>query len=79
MIKLSSTGADVKVKIFNGNAAQVEKELSTFLEEKKVRIHGFAQSQSTLTNSAEVNVTATLLYSEYSGNATEERIGFNKQ
>ena len=76
MMKLSSTTSEMKVKIFSGNAEKVEKSMSEFMNEKKIKIHGFAQSQSTIANSFEVNVTATLLYTEFEG-ATDQKIGFN--
>jgi hypothetical protein len=53
MMKLSSTTSDIKVKIFSGNAEKVEKEMSEFMKEKKIKISGFAQSQSSLANSPE--------------------------
>lgn len=76
MLKVSGTAADVKVKIFSGDPAKVEGDITGFLNEKKLRIHGFAQSQST-TTANEVIVTATVLYSEFDG-TREEKIGFNR-
>ena len=76
MMKLSSTTSEMKVKIFSGTAEKVEKEMTGFMNEKKVKVHGFAQSQSTIANSFEVNVTATLLYTEFEGPA-DQKIGFN--
>ncbi len=67
---------NMKVKVFTGNAVDMEKEIATFLAGNKVKIHSFAQSQSTIANSMEVNVTATVLYTEYDSH--EEKIGFNR-
>lgn len=67
---------NMKVKVFTGNAADMEKDIVTFLAENKVKVHSFAQSQSTIANSMEVNVTATVLYTEYDSH--EEKIGFNR-
>lgn len=67
---------NIKVRVFTGNAADMEKEIAAFLAENKVKVHSFAQSQSTIANSMEVNVTATVLYTEYDHH--EEKIGFNR-
>ncbi len=67
---------NMKVKVFTGNPADMEKDIVTFLAENKVKVHSFAQSQSTIANSMEVNVTATVLYTEYDSH--EEKIGFNR-
>ena len=67
---------NMKVRVFTGNAADMEKDIVTFLAENKVKVHSIAQSQSTIANSMEVNVTATVLYTEYDSH--EEKIGFNR-
>ena len=77
MIKVSGTATDLKVKIFSGEADKVEKDLSSFLADKKIRLQGSAQSQSTIANSFAVNITATVLYSEFEG-SRDEKIGFNR-
>ncbi|HXS36669.1 MAG TPA: hypothetical protein VN721_08210 [Flavipsychrobacter sp.] len=59
----------MKSQLFQGDAQQVQMELSSFLKDKKIKIYGFAQSQSTVNDPAASNhviITATLLYAEYS-------------
>ena len=76
MLKAINDTGKMKVKMFSGNAADIERDMATFLAENKVKVHSFAQSQSTIANSMEVNVTATMLYTEY--DTREEKIGFNR-
>lgn len=66
----------MKIKVFSGNAAKIEEQVAAFLEGNKVKIHHIVQSQSTIANDFEVNVTATILYTEYT--SQEESIGFNR-
>ena len=77
MIKVHSSGIAMKVKIFSGNPAKVEEEIAAFLADKHIRLHGFAQSQSATSDSAEINITATVLYAEFAGEK-KEVVGFNR-
>lgn len=76
MLRGINAMGNFKVKVFTGNAKDMETEIAAFLVANKVKIHSFAQSQSTIANSMEVNVTATVLYTEYDSH--EEKIGFNR-
>jgi hypothetical protein len=69
MIDVSTPQISMKSQLFQGEAPQVQAELSDFLKDKKIKIYGFTQSQSTINDVAgngRVIVTATLLYAEYS-------------
>jgi hypothetical protein len=76
MLRSVNATGDMKVKIFSGEAAKIEKDIADFLEKNKVKVHSFAQSQSSIANDFAVNVTATILYTLYDSH--EEKIGFNR-
>lgn len=73
MLRNVNATGDMKVKVFSGDAAQIEKDIAGFLENNKVKVHSFAQSQS---GGETVNVTTTILYTIYDSH--EEKIGFNR-
>jgi len=60
--------AFMKSQLFQGDTQQVHAELSDFLKDKKIKIYGFAQSQSTVNDTvgnSRVIITTTLLHAEY--------------
>jgi hypothetical protein len=73
MVRVLDAAGDVKVKIFNGKPEEVETAVAAFLAEKKFRVHGLAQSQSSEDGIA--NISITLLYTEYTKEG-EEKVGF---
>ncbi len=66
---------NIKSQIFSGTPEQVQQQMSDFFKSRIVKIHGFAQSQST-TDTAIV-VTTTLLYVEYDS-GRQEITGFTR-
>lgn len=76
MLRTVNATGDMKVKVFSGEANKIEKDIASFLENNKVKVHSFVQSQSTIAGDYAVLVTATMLYTIYDSH--EEKIGFNR-
>jgi hypothetical protein len=59
----------MKSQVFHGTPNEVQQQLSAFLAEKNIKVHGFAQSQSAAqvkdNSDTTCVVTATILYTEY--------------
>jgi hypothetical protein len=69
----------IQSQIFSGTPEQVQQQMSDFLKDRVVKIHGFAQSQSTSGQgeNAAVIVTATLLYVAFE-KERKEVLGFGR-
>ncbi|RYD56067.1 MAG: hypothetical protein EOP56_14125 [Sphingobacteriales bacterium] len=65
----------IQSQIFSGTPEQVQEQMSAFLKDRVIKIHGFAQSQSG--DAGSVVVTATLLYVAYE-NEQKAAVGFSR-
>lgn len=69
----------IQSQIFSGTPDQVQQQMTDFLKDRVIKIHGFAQSQSSSGQgeNAHVVVTATLLYLEFEKDR-KEVLGFGR-
>lgn len=69
----------IQSQIFSGTPEQVQQQMTDFLKDRVIKIHGFAQSQSTSGegNNSSIIVTATLLFVAYE-NEQKAAVGFSR-